>query len=89
MPIDEPNNEPSNDQTIAYELDRLRGEMLELLAEMKEVIGDADNQQAAKRANTYWIPHVTMALTKDHQWLGGSMVDCDDTIEELSEPLED
>ena len=42
-----------------------------------------------QRAKAYWLAHVTMALTRDHDYLGGSMVTMQDTLTELLEAAED
>lgn len=36
-----------------------------------------------ERARSYWYAHVRMALDKNHDYLGGSMITMQDTIDEL------
>ncbi len=73
----------NRDSVLANEIECLRDEMLEKLDEMVDLLREADSEMIYNRATSYWIPHVRMALTKDHDYLGGSMVDCEDTINEL------
>lgn len=69
-------------------LERLREiqyEMLELLDEAKRILRDDFGGMTYERANAYWLAHVKMALTKDHGFLGGSMVDMEDTLAECED----
>lgn len=72
-----------------YDIDRLeeiKEELLTLMDEAKHLVRSGENL-TYERARSYWIPHVIMALTKEHEYLGGSMVTMEDTIEELKEQL--
>jgi hypothetical protein len=65
-------------------IDRLReiqGEIGELLDEALHCIRDAGGSTA--QADAYWKAHIICALRNDHEYLGGSMVTMQDTIEEL------
>ena len=69
-------------------LDRLkeiRDEMLELLDEADRILRRDFGGLIYERAKSYWLAHVKMALTKDHGYLGGSMVDFEDTLKEIEE----
>ena len=68
----------------------IQGEMLELLGEAADLLRGitGDDRMIFERADAYWLAHIRMALTKDHGFLGGSMVDMDDTIEELEKAAE-
>ena len=78
-----------SDKAAAMKLQDLRDEMLEKLDEMESLVREAGVGMTYDRAKSYWIPHVKMALTKDHGYLGGSMVDCEDTINEMYEDEEE
>ena len=77
-----------SNKAAAMELQDMRDDMLTLLDQMESLIQGADVGMAYNRAKAYWIPHVRMALTKEHSYLGGSMVDCEDTINEMYEDEE-
>lgn len=65
-------------------IDRLREiqtEIEELLDEALQCIGDAGGSTA--QADAYWKAHIICALRNDHEYLGGSMVTMQDTIEGL------
>lgn len=66
-------------------LEEIKEEMLELLDEADRLLSGAEGM-VYDRAKAYWIPHIKMALTKEHDYLGGSMETLEDTIEELREP---
>lgn len=79
---------------------RYKVEATERLTEIKDEIKDLINeafdlvrQNAAhkvtlQRAESYWIPHVKMALDKEHDYMGGSMVTLQDTIDEIEKEWE-
>ncbi len=73
-------------QEIANELEEKRDEMLIILDEMFALVDRSDNiAHIASRAQAYWYPQIKMVLTKESGYLGGSMCDVDDTINELRE----
>lgn len=65
-------------------LEEIKVAVLELIGEAEEIVRRGDNVVYA-RAKAYWIPHVIGALTKEHEYLGGSMQTMEETIEELRE----
>ena len=69
-------------------LEEIKEELLELIEEAQRIVSGGD-EMTYQRAKSYWIPHVIMALTKEHEWLGGSMETMEDTIEELKEQLQE
>ncbi len=73
----------NRDSVLANELECLRDEMLEKLDEMVDLLREADSEMTYNRATSYWIPHIRMALTKDHDSLGDWPAYCEDTINEL------
>jgi len=74
-------------ETNAGRLEEIKEEMLSLLDEAEHLV--RQERGVYDRAKSYWIPHIKMALTKEHEYLGGSMVTMEDTIEELKEQLEE
>ena len=70
----------------AEDLERLaeiKDEIEELLDEARGIIRSGD-EGAYERALVYWLAHIRTALDNDHEYLGGSMVTMQDTIDELS-----
>ena len=68
------------------EIERLK----EIKDELKELVGEAEGLvrhlgrgMSFERARSYWIPHLRMAIDKDHDFLGGSMYTMEDTIREI------
>ncbi|MBM2814388.1 MAG: hypothetical protein HW421_1150 [Ignavibacteria bacterium] len=60
----------------------IKEQMLELLDEAKDIIPEG---MAKERAKCYWYAHIKTALLKEHEYLGGSLVTMDDTINEISD----
>jgi len=67
---------------ITERLTEIKEQMLELLDEAKNIIPEG---MAKERAKCYWYAHIKTALLKEHEYLGGSLVTMDDTINEISE----
>ena len=67
---------------VANELREIQAEMVELLDQAQRLLRSAPGM-TRERAQSYWLAHARMAITKNHSYLGGSMVDMDDTIAEL------
>jgi hypothetical protein len=67
---------------IKERLEEIKEQMLELLEEAKDIIPEGI---AKERAKCYWYAHIKTALLKEHEFLGGSLVTMDDTINELGE----
>jgi hypothetical protein len=67
---------------LAGELFDIQEEMLELLNRAKVLLRRAPNM-IYQRADAYWLAHARMAITKEHGYLGGSLVTMDDTIAEV------
>ena len=57
-------------EEIAYELEEIQEQMLNLLHEASGLLQGTDEYDAAK---AYWLAHIETALTNDHGYLGGSM----------------
>ena len=67
---------------ITEKLTEIKEQMLELLDEAKNLIPEGITKE---RAKCYWYTHIKTALLKEHEYLGGSLVTMDDTINEISE----
>jgi hypothetical protein len=59
----------------------------ELIDELTEI--QAEILDALLRAKSYWLAHAKMAITRQHEYLGGSMVTMEDTIEEIRNAEDD
>ena len=70
-------------------LSRIQLEIRELVDEAKDIIEEHADDFTYQRANSYWIPHIIMALSSDHGYLGGSMVTMEDTLREMFSDDED
>ncbi|MBI4471434.1 MAG: hypothetical protein HY646_02125 [Acidobacteria bacterium] len=67
------------------DIDRLKEiqtELLDLLDEAKQILR-REGGMVYERARSYWLAHATMAITKESEWLGGSLINMDDTLTEL------
>ena len=75
-----------NKAEIKERLNEIKEQMLELLAEAKDLIPEGMTKE---RAKCYWYAHIKTALLKEHEYLGGSLITMDDTINELDEESEE
>ena len=82
-------NEDEYDDENFEDIERLRNiqeEISELIGEADTIISDIDKVGSIyDRAKSYWMAHIKTALYNDTEYLGGSMVTMEDTIEELEE----
>jgi hypothetical protein len=62
-------------------------EIRELLQEAMELAGQ--DEWVYSRDQSYWYPHILIALGGDHGYLGGSMCSMEDTARELEESGEE
>lgn len=67
---------------VAEQLRDIQAELIDLLDQAKELLRNAPSM-TRERAESYWLAHARMAITKNHSYLGGSMVNMDDTIAEM------
>lgn len=81
-------NKRTSYQEMAKEMLEIQQEMLELLERARQRLKDAPGL-TRKRAESYWLAHATVALTNQHDYLGGSMVTMEDTICEIKAATED
>jgi len=71
------------DKNMLGRLEDIQQEMLDLLEEARGIVADAADEMTYNRAKSYWIAHVTTALTNEHGYLGGSMFTMQNTIDAL------
>jgi len=65
-------------------LEEIRERMHELLEEAEEIVRNFEGgDMAYQRAKSYWLAHIKTALDDEHDYLGGSMVTMEDTINEM------
>jgi len=66
--------------------------LIEIKDEIKELVNEArdtiNSTSEAKRARAYWCAYILCALDSDHDYLGGSMVTMQDSIDALAEERE-
>jgi hypothetical protein len=68
-------------------LEEIKYEMKDLVSEAKNIVHQVSGGDVRyERAKCYWIAHIEGALDKDNEWLGGSMQNMQDTIDELKDP---
>jgi hypothetical protein len=67
-------------------LQDIKDEIKELVYEAQDLI-PRDTIEFS-RAKSYWLPHILMALDKDHDYLGGSMFTMQETVDDLNERRE-
>lgn len=66
-------------------LEEIRDELKELIEEAKNLVRGTHQYE---RARSYWIPHILGAIDKDNEYMGGSMINMQDTIDALREESE-
>ena len=69
------------------ELRDIQSELLDAVQRAEYLLRQSGFDGARLRAEAYWIPHIVCALSRDHGYLGGSMVTMEDTIQEIAEAL--
>ena len=70
-------------QEIVDELGEIQSQILEWVEQARALLRRNELQGALMRAESYWIAHVTTAISNNHGYLGGSTVSLQDTIEEI------
>lgn len=63
----------------------IKDEIKELMKEAKSILQHTDERTWA-RAKSYWYAHIVSALDKEHDYMGGSTVTMQDTIDEIAGP---
>ena len=76
-------------QEIVDELGEIQTQILELVEQARALLRNNQYQGALMRAESYWIPHVTTAISNNHGYLGKSMVSLQDTIDEIKDAEDD
>ena len=65
-------------------LQDLKEKLEDALFDVEEIINACPDHIKA-RAKAYWLSHIKIALTNDHDFMGSSMCSMEDTINELNE----
>ena len=76
-------------QEIVDELGEIQTQILELVEQARALLRRNELQGALMRAESYWIAHVTTAVSNNHGYLGGSTVSLQDTIDEIKDAEDD
>jgi uncharacterized membrane protein YdfJ with MMPL/SSD domain len=76
-------------QEIVDELGEIQSQILELVEQARALLRRNELQGALMRAESYWIAHVTTAVSNNHGYLGGSTVSLQDTIDEIKDAEDD
>ena len=76
-------------QEIVDELGEIQSQILELVEQARALLRRHQLQGALMRAESYWIAHVTTAISNNHGYLGKSMVSLQDTIDEIKDAEDD
>ena len=72
-------------QEIVDELGEIQSQILELVEQARALLRNNELQGALMRAESYWIAHVTTAISNNHGYLGKSIVSLQDTIDEIKD----
>ena len=67
------------------DLSDIKEEIKDLVYQAKRHVERGGNKFLLEQAKAYWIPHILMALDKEHDYLGGGMVTMQDTIDALEQ----
>lgn len=70
-------------QEIVDELGEIQSQILDLVEQARALLRRNGLQGALMRAESYWVAHVITAVSNDHDYLGGSMVSLQNTIDEI------
>jgi hypothetical protein len=76
-------------QEIVDELGEIQTQILELVDQARALLRRNELQGALMRAESYWIAHVTTAISNNHGYLGKSTVSLQDTIDEIKDVEDD
>jgi hypothetical protein len=76
-------------QEIVDELGEIQSQILELVEQARALLRNNEYQGALARAESYWIAHVTTAISNNHGYLCGSTVSLQDTIDEIKDAKDD
>jgi hypothetical protein len=80
------NTEPEENQSVSEQLTDIK-EAMKLLAEKAlELIPEGIHKE---RARCYWYAHIVLALDSDNEFLGKSMIQMQDTIDDIQSKEEE
>ena len=65
--------------------EEIKVQIKELIDEAIDLVPEGGVKECAR---SYWYSHIVMALDNDHEYIGGSMVTMEDTINEFDEEEE-
>ena len=65
-------------------LQEIQEEMLNLMDEAKTLLRQ-ENRYVLERAQSYWIPQIEIALSREHNYVASCICCMEDTIAELDE----
>ena len=75
--------------TPAARMEAIRDNMMDELEEMYTIVRQEENcDHLASRAKAYWYAQIKSILSKETEFMGGSMCDVQDTINDLREETE-
>ena len=80
---DDDSEEAQERQEVVDRLQAIRIKIEELTREARDLLESYGSDITFSRAESYWIPHIIGALTKESEWRGGSMITMEDSIAEL------
>lgn len=72
-------------QEMADRLQEIHQQMMELLEESITIVRQSGKKSLYDRAKAYWHPHIAMALSDDHSYIGKDGA----TMEEAVNALQD
>lgn len=70
-------------QELIDELTEIQAEILDALERAEQLLRQGGFEGALMRAKSYWLAHAKCAITKNHGYLGGSLITMEDTLLEL------
>jgi len=72
-------------QNTIKRLREIKQEIKDLVSEASDMLHTQGRGLTYQRANSYWIPHILIALDEDHEFCGRSMHSLEDSIAELED----
>jgi hypothetical protein len=70
-------------KAVTDRLHEIKEEIKSLANEALSLVRRSGNRLEYDRSKCYWHPHVVMAVTNDHDYIGGSMASLEDVINAL------
>ena len=79
----------NKNKEIIFELEEIKEQIKESIQEAKNLLKQVGSSTIESRAKSYWIAQLLIALDNDHDYLGGAGCTMQDTIDEISEYIDD